>query len=95
MHIIKILIFIIKEINFFTRNIPALLRANNCVSETFLVSSGNDEISSRPVVPLLFTNLLFRLSNVTFIAIGIFGKLLISIATEIASQIDFKDSEIL
>jgi len=50
-------------------------------------------MSSNPVEPLTFTNLLFLLSNVTFIAIGIFGKPAISIATEIASQIAFKDSE--
>lgn len=88
------LLLIIRNIDSFIKNIPALFRASNCVSETFLVNSGSDEMSNRPVVPLLFTILLFRLSNVTFIAIGIFGTLAISIATEIASQIDFKDSEI-
>lgn len=74
------------------KNEPAVFRASNCVSDTFLVSSGNDEISNNPVVPLTFTSLLFLLSNATFIATGTFGRPAISIATEIASQIAFRDS---
>lgn len=75
-------------------NKPAVFKASNCVSDTFLVNSGNDEMSNNPVEPLTFTNLLFLLSNVTFMAMGTFGKFAISMATEIASQIAFKDSVI-
>lgn len=73
-------------------NKPAVFKASNCVSDTFLVNSGNDEMSSNPVEPLTFTNLLFLLSNATFMATGTFGNPAISMATEIASQIAFRDS---